>query len=110
VGLYGVMTYTVARRTREIGIRMALGAHRAGVLWLVLREVSWLAGIGVVLGVAAAVAVTRTLESQLFGLSPTDPLTLAASTVVLAAVALGSGLLPAHRASTVDPLLALRHE
>jgi putative ABC transport system permease protein len=110
IGLYGVMSYVVARRTREIGIRMALGAERASVLWLVLKEVAVLAIAGVAVGFIGALYLTKRIESQLFGLSPHDPLTLAAAVAVLVAVALAAGLLPARRATAIDPIIALRTE
>jgi predicted permease len=110
VGLYGVMSYAVARRTREIGIRMALGAERGRVLWLVLREVAFLAITGIVLGLGAALLVTRRIQSQLYGLSPTDALTLVGATLVLALVALLAGYVPARRATAIDPMMALRSE
>jgi ABC-type antimicrobial peptide transport system permease subunit len=110
LGLYGVMAYAVARRTREIGIRMALGAERSRVLWLVLREVAVMAGAGVACGLLAALYVTRRIESQLFGLSPTDAATLAAAVGLLLAVALLAGFVPARRATAIDPMVALRTE
>ena len=110
IGLYGVMSYAVARRTREIGIRMALGAERGRVLWLVLREVAMMAIVGILGGLAAALWLTRQVQSQLYGLTPTDPLTLAAAMLVLAVVAIGSGYLPARRATAIDPIVALRTE
>jgi predicted permease len=110
VGLYGVMTYTVARRTREIGIRMALGAPARRVLAMVLREVALLAAVGIAMGLPAAWALARVLRAQLFGLSPHDPLTAAAAVLLLAAVTLAAGFLPARRATRVDPLVALRAE
>ena len=110
VGLYGVMSYAVARRTREIGIRMALGAERGRVLWLVLREVAMLAGVGVVAGLVGAFYLTRRVESQLFGLSPNDPATLVGAVLLLLAVALLAGFVPARRATTIDPMVALRTE
>ena len=110
IGLYGVMSYSVARRTREIGIRMALGAERQSVLWLVLGEVAVLIVIGVAIGVPIAVALGRVVQSQLFEMSATDPVALAAATVVLSLVALVAGYLPARRATRVDPILALRYE
>ena len=108
VGLYGVMAYAVARRTREIGIRMALGAERGSVLWMVLREVAVMAIVGVGLGLAAAFYLTRKVESQLFGLSPTDPLTLGMATLLLVAIAMAAGFGPARRATSIDPNVALR--
>ena len=110
VGLYGVMAYAVTRRTREIGIRMALGAERGRVLRMVLSEVAVMAGAGVALGLVAAFYATRKVQSQLFGLSPSDPVTLGAATVVLLAVAMMAGFGPARRATTIDPNVALRSE
>jgi ABC-type antimicrobial peptide transport system permease subunit len=108
VGPYGVMSYAVARRTREIGIRMALGAERAGVLWLVLKEVAPLSGTGVAGGLLGALYLTRRVEAQLFGVTPADPLTLATAVGLLLAVALAAGFVPARRATAIDPMLALR--
>ena len=110
IGLYGVMSYAVTRRTREIGIRMALGAERGRVLWLVLREVAVMAFVGILGGLAGALWLTRQVQSQLFGLTPTDPLTLSAATLLLAGVAIGSGYIPARRATAIDPIIALRSE
>ncbi|MGH9311805.1 MAG: ABC transporter permease [Vicinamibacterales bacterium] len=110
IGLFGVMSYAVARRTREIGIRMALGAERRAVLWLVLREVAILSLIGIAGGLAVSLYVTRFVKTQLYGLSPTDPVTLAIATATIACVALLAGYVPARRASAVDPMLALRTE
>jgi len=110
VGLYGVMAYAVARRTREIGIRMALGAERGRVLRMVMAEVAIMATLGVGLGLAAAFYLTRKVQSQLFGLSPSDPLTLVAAMAFLLAVALSAGFGPARRATAIDPNIALRTE
>jgi predicted permease len=110
VGLYGVMSFAVARRTREIGIRMALGAERRRVLGLVLHDVALLAGIGIAIGLPASVALSRLLASQLFGISPWDPLTLALAAAVLALVTLAAGWAPARRATRLDPMVALRYE
>jgi predicted permease len=110
IGLYGVMAYTVSRRTREIGIRLALGAGRASLLKLVLAEVALLTLAGLVIAIPVALAVTRLLRSELYGIVPNDPLSIAAATVVLAAVALLAGYIPAARAARVDPLTALRYE
>jgi ABC-type antimicrobial peptide transport system permease subunit len=108
VGLYGLMSYTVARRTREIGIRMALGAERGTVVWLVLREVALLTGIGIAIGLPTALGLSRLVASQLFGLSPSDPMTLALAATVLAVVGGVAGYLPARRAAAVEPVKALR--
>ncbi len=110
VGLYGVMSYGVARRTNEIGIRMALGARGGSVLWLVLREALTLVVIGLVVGVLASLAVTKTAASLLYELKPNDPLTIALATLVLAVVAAVAGYIPARRAARVDPMIALREE
>jgi predicted permease len=110
IGLYGVMSYTVTRRTGEIGIRMALGAGRGKVLWLLLWDTLVLVLVGAALGIPAALAAGGVISSQLYGLTPGDPATISAATLVMAAVALLAGYLPARRASRVDPLVALRHE
>lgn len=110
IGLYGVMAYTVARRTREIGIRMALGALAGNVIWMVMREVLFLVVIGVVVGVPAALGLTRLVRSQLYGVDSYDASTLAFATLGLAAIACLAGYLPALRASRVDPIRALRYE
>ncbi len=110
IGLYGVMSYAVTRRTREIGIRMALGAERGRVLWLVLKEVAVLAAVGIAGGLAAAFWLTRQVRAQLFGLAPTDPATLAGAAMLLALIALAAGYFPARRATTIDPLVSLRAE
>jgi ABC-type antimicrobial peptide transport system permease subunit len=110
IGLYGVMAYDVARRTREIGVRMALGASARRVAQLVLRETMWLVGIGVVIGLGAALAATRWVNSLLYGLQPHDPLTIGLAVLTLLIVAAIAGYLPARRASRVDPMVALRHD
>jgi ABC-type antimicrobial peptide transport system permease subunit len=110
IGLHGVTAYAVARRTSEIGIRMALGAQRGSVLWLVLRQVVVLTLCGLVAGVPAAIAAARSVSSLLFGVAPGDPASVAAAALILCGVALISGLLPALRASRMDPLRALKVE
>jgi ABC-type antimicrobial peptide transport system permease subunit len=110
VGLYGLLAYTVARRTNEIGIRMALGAMRQEVLWMVIRHALVLLGIGVALGILAAWAASRWVSSMLFGLTATDPLTIGAAAATLCAAGLLAGFVPAWRASRVDPMVALRYE
>jgi len=110
LGLYGVMSYTVARRTSELGIRLALGSTRWSALWVVLRESFIVIGAGILVGACLSLAGTRLVSSMLFGLSPHDPLTLAAAAMLLLLVSVASGLLPAWRAAQVDPMAALRHE
>jgi predicted permease len=110
LGLYGVMAFMVARRTREIGIRMALGAGQGSVVWMVLRETLTLAGIGVAIGLAGAYGVTRLIQAQLFGVEPTDLLTMAGASLGIAAVTTLAGYIPARRATGIDPMSALRWE
>ncbi len=110
IGLYGVMAYMVTRRSREIGIRMALGAMAGNVVWLVMREVLVLVGIGIAAGLPAAFALTRLASSQLYGVSASDPATMAAATVLLAVVAMLAGYIPARRAAGFDAVRVLRSE
>jgi predicted permease len=110
VGLYGTMSYSVARQTGEIGIRMALGAQRSTVVWLVLRRVLLLAAVGLAISVPAALIASRLVKSLLFDTQPNDPGTLALAGVVLVGAAILAGYAPARRASRIDPLMALRHE
>jgi predicted permease len=110
VGLFGLMSYSVARRTNEIGIRMALGAERADVLQLVMRESMILVLAGVLLGVAGAMAASRQIASLLFGLAPADPMTIAAAIVAMMLLSSVAAYLPARRASRIDPIVALRYE
>jgi len=110
VGLYGVLAYSTAQRTREIGIRIALGAARASVMRMVLVEVLWLAGISIAIALPASLLLTHAARSQLFGISSSDPMTLVVATLLVALVALASALLPARRAARTDPIVALRYE
>jgi len=110
IGLYGVMSYAVTQRTREIGLRVALGADRRSVLMLVLREVAILAGIGIAIGLPGGYGLGKVIESQLFNLKARDPLTYLVATVALVTTAFVAGLLPAVRAARVDPMTALRYE
>jgi predicted permease len=110
IGLYGVMAFLVTRRTREIGIRMALGALTGDVLWIVMREALLLVGAGIAIGLPAALAVTRLVRTQLYGMSPSDPVTIALATAAIIGIAALSAYLPARRAIAVDPVRALRYE
>jgi putative ABC transport system permease protein len=110
IGLYGVMSYNVARRRNEIGIRMALGAQQSRVLRMVLGEVGIIVFVGLAVGIAAALATTGFVQSFLYGLTPNDPRVFGAAAAALALVALIAGYLPARRASRLDPMTALREE
>jgi predicted permease len=110
IGLFGLMSYNVARRTNEIGIRMALGAERRHVVRLVMKESMTLVAMGVVIGLIAALAAGRLVAAILFGLAPTDPATIAVAVSVMIGVSAIAGYLPARRASHVDPMVALRYE
>lgn len=110
IGLYGLMAYTVGQRTREIGIRVALGAEPRSIGRLVLRQGLGLTVAGLVVGLGAALAVPPLLASQLAGLEPIDPVSFVATAVALSGATLVAAILPARRATRVDPLLALRHE
>ncbi|HLV96243.1 MAG TPA: FtsX-like permease family protein, partial [Candidatus Acidoferrales bacterium] len=110
IGIFGVMSYTVSRRTQEMAIRMALGANGREVLLLVLREGLRITLVGVAIGVIVALALSRVMADYVYGITATDPLSFASAAVVLVAVALLAGYIPAHRATRVDPIVALRHE
>jgi ABC-type antimicrobial peptide transport system permease subunit len=110
IGLYGLLAYDVARSTREIGIRLALGAQRRDVVGFVVGQGIWLALLGAATGVAVALGVTRFMDSTFFGVSPTDPVTFVAIPALLAVVAALASYIPARRAMRVDPMVALRHE
>jgi predicted permease len=110
IGLYGILSYSVARRTNEIGVRMALGAQSTGVLWMILRETLLLVGVGALIGIPAALVCSRYIESLLYGLPANDALTMGAAVVMLGAIGSMAGLLPARRASQIDPMVALRYE
>lgn len=110
IGLYGVMAFVVARRKKELGIRLALGAQPGRVIWMVMREVIVLLSIGLAVGIPAAMALGQYVSSQLYGIQPRDPWIAGGTMVLLAVVSGVAGLIPAHRASRIDPILALRYE
>jgi ABC-type antimicrobial peptide transport system permease subunit len=110
IGLYGLLAYGVARRTPEIGLRMALGAERGSVRWMILRESLALAAAGLLFGIPTALAGARILQSMLFGLAPTDPATITLASLAMLALAIAAGYIPARRASRVEPMTALRTE
>jgi predicted permease len=110
VGLYGVMAFVVARRRKELGIRLALGAEPGGVIWMVMREVLILLGIGLAVGIPAAFGLGRFVSKQLYGIQPNDPWIAVSTVVLLTVVSAAAGLIPARRASRIDPILALRYE
>jgi ABC-type antimicrobial peptide transport system permease subunit len=110
VGLYGTVSYNVARRTGEIGIRMALGAHRASVVRMVLREVLMLAVAGLAIGMATALVTSRFIAAFLYGMKPNDPIALMLAAITLLGAAILAGYMPARRASRIDPMIALRFE
>ena len=110
VGLYGVVAYMVTKRTREIGIRMAIGARARDVLWLILRDVVWIVAAGIALALPLAWVSTRLVQGQLYGVTPIDPAAIAAAVGVLLIVAAIAGLIPARRAARMNPTAALRHD
>jgi ABC-type antimicrobial peptide transport system permease subunit len=110
VGLYGTMSYTVERRTKELGIRFALGAEKRDVLQMVLVETAILVAIGVAIGIPVTTAATRFIASMLFGVTTTDPATVLSAVLGMFAIALLAGYFPARRAARVDPMVALRYE
>ena len=110
VGIYGVMAYAISQRTGEIGLRMALGARRSDILRIVLSEAGLIVVAGVGAGLMGSLVLTRFLQTLLFDIKPTDPLTFGTLTILLAGVALLASFIPARKASRIDPLVALRHE
>jgi putative ABC transport system permease protein len=110
VGIYGVIAYSVSQRTHELGLRMALGAGRAGVLAMIIREGLFMAAIGIVAGLGAAALATRLMGDLLVGITPRDPLTFGGGAVLLLTIAAAASYLPARRATRVDPMVALRAE
>jgi ABC-type antimicrobial peptide transport system permease subunit len=110
IGLYGVMAFVVARRRKELGIRLALGAQPGLVIWLVMKEVLILLTIGLAVGIPAAMALGRLVSAQLYGIQPYDGLVAGSTMLLLIVVSAAAGFIPAHRASRIDPILALRYE
>jgi ABC-type antimicrobial peptide transport system permease subunit len=110
IGLYGVMSFMVTRRSREIGIRMALGAFAGSVVWLVMREGLILIGVGLAIGLPTAFALTQVVRAQLYGVEPGDPASIGLATALLAAVTAIAAFIPARRAASFDPWRILRHE
>ena len=110
IGLYGVMAFIVARRTKELGLRLALGAEPSSVIWLVMKEVLLLLVIGLVVGIPTAIALGQYVSSQLYGIEPNDPWIAASTMALLTVISAAAGLIPARRASQIDPILALRYE
>jgi ABC-type antimicrobial peptide transport system permease subunit len=109
-GLYGTLAYSVSRRTSEIGIRMALGAQRREVLWMILRESLMICSIGLIAGIPLSIAAAHLLASLLYGLSSSDTLTIGVAIVGIVTISLGASLFPATRAASVDPIVSLRYE
>jgi ABC-type antimicrobial peptide transport system permease subunit len=110
IGLYGVMAFVVARRRKELGLRLALGAEPGLIIWLVMKEVMILLAIGLAVGIPSAIGLGRFVSSQLYGIQPTDPWIATMTVLLLGMVSAAAGLIPARRASRIDPILALRCE
>jgi ABC-type antimicrobial peptide transport system permease subunit len=110
IGIYGVVAYSVVARTREIGVRMSLGAERGDVLWMIQRNALALTAMGIAIGIPLSLALYRLLESQLFGVKPNDALTLASTVAILAVVAAAAAWIPARRAASIDPATVLRSD
>jgi len=110
IGVYGVLSFLVSRRTRDLGIRIALGAQRRDLFWLMIKEGGMLCGAGVVIGFAGALAATRLMSSELYGISPTDPLTYVAVGIIVSLVTMTACYVPTRRAMSVDPLVVLRDQ
>jgi ABC-type antimicrobial peptide transport system permease subunit len=110
IGLYGVMTYSVVRRTNELGVRMALGASKAVLLWMLLKESISLLAVGIFLGIPVSLAASRAIRAGLFGVDPADPLTLISAVLIISACLLVGSYMPARRAAKIDPMIALRYE
>jgi len=110
IGLYGVMAFVVARRRKELGIRLALGATRGGVVWMVMREVLILLAIGLAVGVPSGILLGQTVAAQLYGVQPHDPLVAGGTILLLVVVSALAGFIPAQRAGRINPILALRYE
>jgi ABC-type antimicrobial peptide transport system permease subunit len=108
--LYGLTAYTVARRTREIGIRMALGAERRNILWIVMKEVLLLTAVGLLVGIPSSLALGRFVQNLLFEMKASDPLVLAVAAAAIVAISLAAGYLPARRATAIDPVHALHYD
>jgi putative ABC transport system permease protein len=110
IGLYGVLAFSTAQRTREIGIRMAMGAQRSAVVKMVLQDVLWICGVSIAVALPLALVLGRLLQAQLYGVHAGDPLTLLGGTLLIASVALLAAMIPARRAASVEPMQALRTE
>ena len=110
LGLYGVMTYNVVRRTSELGVRMALGASKGALIRLVLKESSWLLAVGIVIGIPVSLAAGSAIRAGLYGIGPSDPFTLAGATLLISICLLAGAYIPARRAAGINPIIALRYD